>query len=101
MKIENFKKIDKLPVICSFDVVFEDKGFGIREFRLMETNNSKWIAHPSRQYKDPEGKNKYFQFTSFQDKRKVQFDAQAMELLKPFLEVKDAFSSYAQDEIPF
>ncbi len=103
MIIEEFKLVNKYPVIATFDVFFEDKGFGIREFKLMETNGTRWIGHPSRSYKDAEGKTKYFQFSKFTNRdRKDRFDKTVMEMLNPFLTRPKADSPKNLDEeIPF
>ncbi len=103
MKIENFKRVDKGSIICSFDVFFEDRGWGIRDFKLMISNDKRWIAHPSRQYKDGEGKNKYYQFTYFEGSRKIKFDEQIEVLLKPFLDSPQnpIHQPHSDESIPF
>lgn len=103
MKVENVKKSDKLPQICTFDVNFDKMGLVIRELRLMETSGLKWVATPSRTY-ESEGKKKYFSYIGMEKDRKTAFDAKCVELLAPFLAQLEAPSSQkfaVDDECPF
>ena len=87
MRIENFKMVNKSAIVASFDVFFEDRGWGIREFAVMESQQGqRWLKHPNRTFKDMEGKTKYFNFTYFAEGRKQKFDETILELVKPLLQ---------------
>lgn len=72
MRIDNIKRYPNPPIICQFDVFFEEQGYGLREFRLMETNGVRWIAFPCRPYKDDAGKPRYVPVMYFREEKKLE-----------------------------
>ncbi len=72
MKIDSFTPIlDKPSMLARFNLIL-DSGFIIRDIRLMRSQSGNWLGWPSRAYKDKEGKDKYFDYISFdKDKREA------------------------------
>lgn len=103
MQIENFRLVNKGPIICSFNILFPKMGMTIRDFRLMQSNGKKWIAPPSRQYTDEHGAKKFFSFVAFQGTRKQDFDNAVMKLLEPHLLVTTTSlkENDPSEELPF
>jgi len=82
MEVKNVKLSSKLPTLCSFDL--HVSGLILRELRLMETSNKKWIAFPSRTY-EADGKKKYFAYIAVEQSKQEAFTEKVISLLMPFL----------------
>jgi len=86
MKIMNFKSISNGIVVCSFDLQFTNLGLTIREYKLLESNGTRWLAPPSRPYQDESGKKKFFNYIFLEKENKDRFDKAVIQLLEPFLQ---------------
>lgn len=70
MMIESFVTVTgSASVLARFNVKFAS-GLIVRDLRLMNGKNGRWIAWPSRPYKDKDGKDKYFDYIIFDPKEK-------------------------------
>jgi hypothetical protein len=101
MQIENFKLINKPPIICAFHILFPKMGLMIRDFKLMESHGKRWIGPPARSYQDESGVKKWFSFVTFSENRKEAFDAAVLRLLEPLLQVPPASSHPDMEDLPF
>lgn len=84
-------------MVARFNLIL-DSGFIIRDIRLMKSSNGgHWIAWPSRSYKDKDGKDKYFDYISFERDRKDSIEKIVREKAEAFLPKSETYIT----EVPF
>jgi DNA-binding cell septation regulator SpoVG len=81
MEIKDVKQINKGGLKLSFSAYFPQVGLTIRECKLLSGKSGDWVSFPSREYQDPEGKKKYFNYFVIDDKLKEAFQKKCLELL--------------------
>lgn len=86
MKIDSFSLIQGKPsMVARFNLVL-DSGFIIRDIRLMRSQSgANWLAWPSRSYKDKEGKDKYFDYITFDKEKREAIEKVIREKAEAFL----------------
>ncbi len=101
MEIKNLRILEKGQLKAKFDLYFPKMGVTWREFALMEGNKGRFIAPPSRQFSDQEGKKRYFSFLFFDEGKRESFQSKVMELLVPLIQQEQPSQTYVQEECPF
>lgn len=79
----NYKEVNKGVVKANFTVSVDKwGGFEIRNITLMESNDKRWLAMPSRVYEDDTQKKKYFPYVGFANRElNDKFSSQMMKVL--------------------
>ena len=81
MNIIDVKQVNKGSIKLTFSLGFPTIGVTVRDCKLMEGKNGKWVSFPSREYEDAEGKKRYYSYMVIDDARKEAFQAKCLELL--------------------
>jgi len=89
LKIVKFTPCDKNTLQGFLTVEMTKLGLEIRDLTLHQKNGHYWIAYPSRQWTDDEGKTKYTPYINFTDeKMKERFQAGIIAELKKIGKIK-------------
>lgn len=90
MLIESLVPVNNHPHIVARFNLRLTQGLIIRDIRYMKSLKGTWIAWPSRAYKDKEGKDKYFDY--------ITFDKACREAVEK--EIKDKVEALLQPQNP-
>lgn len=101
MEIKNFNLINKGSIIAKFDIYFPQIFITLKEFLYFQSGEKRWVVGPTRQYADPEGKKKYFNFVQVNDDKREAFQRKCLDLIEPFLKEHAAPKLDEQMECPF
>ena len=85
MQIKDVKQVNKGPIKLTFTIYFDEIKYSVYDYKLMESNGKPWVAPPTREYTDAEGKKNYFQLARPDEAFRDHFAAAVLEKLKPHM----------------
>lgn len=93
MELTNIKRLSNGTCLkATFKIVWPEFNGLFMWAKYFEKGDASWITFPSQEYKDKEGKTKYFTMAGWPDDIKKEYERKAKELLN---------APIPEEELPF
>lgn len=106
IEVQNIEKIGKGSLVAKCEVVIVPWQMILKEIKIFQKGNNRWITMPNRDYIDKDGNTKYLELIDFiSPQKKAKFKEQVEEAVKNYLKENPTMESKPvinmEEEFPF